>query len=242
MSLLSSADVFKSIELTVSRLHRGQLICPHGIGVRCSAGEHLTLSEAKEAAAREAADGALSAALWSRVGREAHSDVPDLARRGQLLALYFVAPCLRRSAAKVSRTLYVDVGDVRSAMVFGALQGLALAEDGDDVRNKVVRTAHDAGWAVERADPAERVMDPKSLVDRGGGYDDDCVPFRGASDVQVVDEVDSELRERISAERWGAALQQFGALESFLDAGSGPVSGGELHGLHGPRENQEGGE
>lgn len=41
-------------------------------------------------------------------------------------------------------------------MVFGALHGLALALEGDDVRDEVVRSANAAGWAVDRADPAER--------------------------------------------------------------------------------------
>ncbi|MEW2157063.1 hypothetical protein AB0950_17445 [Streptomyces sp. NPDC007189] len=166
MSLLPSADVFRSIELKVSQLLGGQLVCPHAPGERCSVAEHLTLSEAKDAAARDATDVALRDALWRCVGRDARSDLPSLAQRSQLLALYFVVPYLRKSAGRVSRRLCVDVAEVRSAMVFGALYGLALATDGDDVRDEIVRAANAAGWAVERADPAERTTDPHSLVDR----------------------------------------------------------------------------
>ncbi|MDN3297460.1 hypothetical protein QWM81_26165 [Streptomyces ficellus] len=107
------------------------------------------------------------------MGRDAHSDVPPLARRNQLLALYFVIPYLRKPAGKVARRLCVDVADLRSAMVFGALYGLALATEGDDVRDQVVRAANAAGWAVERGNPAERATDPHSLVDRAGRRDDD---------------------------------------------------------------------
>ncbi|MPY41080.1 hypothetical protein FNH04_14530 [Streptomyces phyllanthi] len=73
-----------------------------------------------------------------------------------MLALYFVLPYLRKSAARVSRRLCVDVAAVRSAMVFGALYGPALAAESNDVRDEVVRAANAAGWAVERADPAAR--------------------------------------------------------------------------------------
>ncbi|GAA1910724.1 hypothetical protein [Streptantibioticus ferralitis] len=238
MSLVLSADVFKSIELQVSQLFRRQLICPHRPGQWCSVSEHLTLSEAKEVAAREAADGVLHAALWWRVGRDAHSDAPNLARRTQLLAVDFVGPYLRKSAAKVSRTLCVDVADVRSAMVFGALYGLALTDDGDDVRNKIMRTAHDAGWAVERANPVERTTDPHSLVDRRGGCDD-YTPVRDESDVHAVDEVDASLRDRISGERWGATLHRLGILEDFLTKGSGQMPESESGLSHTQQEDAE---
>lgn len=190
MSLPPSADVFRSIELKVSQLLSGQLVCPHALGERRSVGEHLTLSEAKDAAARDATDVALRDALWRCVGRDARSDLPNLAQRSQLLALYFVIPYLRKSAGRVSRRLCVDVAEVRSAIVLGALYGLAPATEGDDVRDEVVRSANAAGWAVERADPAERTTDPHSLVDRASRFDDGYSPIRNESDIQVVDETD----------------------------------------------------
>ncbi|GAO06995.1 hypothetical protein TPA0598_02_02330 [Streptomyces lydicamycinicus] len=236
MSLLPSADVFRSVELQVSQLHRGLLICPHAPGESCSAGEHLTLSEAKEAAARDAADRSVRDALWRCVGRDAHSDVPDLARRSQLLALYFVVPYLRKSAAKVSTRLCVDVADVRSAMVFGALCGLALATEGDDVRNEVVRAAHAVGWAVARANTAERTTDPHTLVDREGRHGDDYSPIRNESDVHVVSEVDSSLREQIGGERLGATMQHLGILDEFLVSDTPQASEGEPDECAGPEE------
>ncbi|MFG2144334.1 hypothetical protein ACGFRG_09060 [Streptomyces sp. NPDC048696] len=239
MSMLPSADVFRSIELQVTQLLRGQLVCPHTAEERCTASEHLTLSEAKEAAARDAEDIALRDALWCSVGRHARSDVPNLAQRGQLLALFFVAPYLRKSAAKVSRTLYVDVTDVRSAMVLGALRGLALADDGDDVRDEIVRAAHDAGWAVERGDPAERAMDPHILVGCGGRYDDEYSPVRDESDIEVVGEIDSALRERISGERVGATLQHLGILDEVLASASDDAVEAACGEVDGPREGIE---
>ncbi|MFP3989419.1 hypothetical protein U9R90_18380 [Streptomyces sp. E11-3] len=216
MSLLPSADIFKSIELQVSQLLRGQLVCPHAPGQRCSASEHLTLSEAKAAAARDAVDVALRDALWRGVGRDAHSDVPNLARRSQLLALYFITPYLRKSAARVSATFCVDVADVRSAMVFGALHGLAMVTHGNDVRGEVVRAANAAGWAVPRADPAERTTDPYSLAAYGGGRDDGYSPTRGESGVEVIGSMDAALRKRISGERMGATLHHLGILHELL--------------------------
>ncbi|MFI6377479.1 hypothetical protein [Streptomyces sp. NPDC050546] len=236
MSLLPSADVFRSVELKVSQLLSGQLICPHAPGERCSVGEHLTLSEAKEAAARHAADVALRDALWRCVGRDARSDVPNLAQRSQLLALYFVIPYLRKSAARVSRRLCVDVAEVRSAMVFGALYGLAVAVEGDNVRDEVVRAANAAGWAVERADPAERTTDPHSLSDRACLPDDGYSPIRNESDIQVVGEVDSLLRECISGERMGATLHRLGLLDAFLASAAGQVPEGESDELDGPQQ------
>ncbi|MEV0446209.1 hypothetical protein AB0I84_41425 [Streptomyces spectabilis] len=227
MSLLPSADVFRSIELRIPQLLGGQLVCPHAPGERCSVSEHLTLSEAKEAAAREAVDAGVRDALWRCVGRDARSDVPSLAQRGQLLALYFVTPYLRKSAARVSRRLCVDVADVRSAMLVGALYGLAMAAEADDVRDEVVRAANAAGWAVERADPAERTTDPCSLVDGASLLDDDYSPIRNESDIQVVGEADSLLRERISGERMGAALHHLGLLGAFLASGSEQAPEGE---------------
>jgi hypothetical protein len=202
-------------------------------------GEHLTLSEAKEAAARDAADVAMRDAVWRYVGRDARSDVPNLARRSQLLALYFVIPYLRKSAARVSRRLCVDVAEVRSAMVVGALYGLALAVEADDVRDEVVRAANAAGWAVERADPAERTTDPHSLVDRGSRLDDGYSPIRKESDTQVVDEVDPALSERVSGERMGATLHRLGLLDEFLAAGSGQVPKGEPEELDGLQKEAE---
>ncbi|MEV1069186.1 hypothetical protein [Streptomyces sp. NPDC050263] len=178
-------------------------------------GEHLTLSEAKDAAARDAADVALRDALWRCVGRDARSDLPNSAQRSQLLALYFVIPYLRKSAGRVSRRLCVDVAEVRSAMAFGALYGLALATEGDDVRDKVVRSANAAGWAVERADPAERATDPHSLVDRVSRFDGGYSPIRNESDIQVVDEMDPLLWGRISGERMGATLHSLGKYVAF---------------------------
>ncbi|MEU9443215.1 hypothetical protein AB0D42_20320 [Streptomyces sp. NPDC048304] len=198
-------------------------------------GEHLTLSEAKEAAARDAADVALRDALLRCVGRDARSDAPNLAQRSQLLALYFVTPYLRKSAARVSRRLCVDVAEVRSAMVFGALYGLALATEGDDIRDEVVRSANAAGWAVERADPAERTTDPHNLVDRVSRLDDGYSPIRDESNVQAVGEMDPLLWERISGERMGATLHRLGLLGAFISSGSGQVPEGEPDELDGPR-------
>ncbi|MGW2097626.1 hypothetical protein ACWCPX_07960 [Streptomyces olivaceoviridis] len=239
MSLLPSADVFRSIELKVSQLLGGQLVCPHAPGERCSVGEHLTLSEAKDAAARDATDVALRDALWRCVGRDARSDLPNLAQRSQLLALYFVIPYLRKSAGRVSRRLCVDVAEVRSAMVFGALYGLALVTEGDDVRDEVVRSANAAGWAVERADPAERTTDPHSLVDRASRCDDGYSPIRNESDIEVVDEMDPLLRGRISGERMGATLHRLGLVGEFLALGSGQVPEGESDELDGPQREAE---
>ncbi|MGV4986906.1 hypothetical protein ACVB8X_29065 [Streptomyces sp. NRAIS4] len=193
-------------------------------------GEHLTLSEAKDAAARDAANVALRDALWRCVGRDARSDLPHLAQRSQLLALYFVIPYLRKSAGRVSRRLCVDVAEVRSAMVFGALCGLALATEGDDVRNEVVRSANAAGWAVERADPAERTTDPHSLVDRASGLDDDYSPIRNESDIQLVDEMDPLSWRRVNGERLGATLHRLGLLGEFLASGSEQVPEAESDG------------
>ncbi|MFD4508357.1 hypothetical protein [Streptomyces sp. NPDC058457] len=173
-------------------------------------------------------------ALWRCVGRDARSGVPNLAQRGQLLALYFIIPYLRESAARVSRRLCVDAAEVRSAMLVGALYRLALAAEADDVRDEVVRAANAAGWAVERADPAERTTDPRGLVDRSSLLDDDYSPIRNDSDIQVVGEVDSLLGERISGERMGATLHRLGLLGVFLasDPGQVPdVESDELGGL-----------
>ncbi|MEU9634354.1 hypothetical protein ACGFZZ_37905 [Streptomyces tendae] len=227
MSLLPSADVFRSIELRVPQLLGGHLVCPHAPGERCSVGEHLTLTEAKEAASRDAADAAVRDALWRCVGRDARSDVPNLAQRGQLLALYFLIPYLRKSAARVSRRLCVDVAEVRSAMLVGALYGLALAAEADDVRDAVIRAANAAGWAVERSGPAERATDPHDLADRAGLLDGDYSPIRNFSDIQSVGEVDSLPEERISGERMGATLHRLGLLAAFLASGSVHVPGGE---------------
>lgn len=138
MSVLCSADVFKAIEVQIPNFLNGQLICPHAPAEKCSVSEHLTLSEAREAAARHAADAALREAVWKCVGRYAHSDTPDKAQRGQLLALWFIIPYLRKMASKVSRTLYVDLADVRSAMIDGALHELALVDDREDIRERVM--------------------------------------------------------------------------------------------------------
>ncbi|MFJ9408806.1 hypothetical protein [Streptomyces sp. NPDC101393] len=162
-----------------------------------------------------------------------------MARQSQLLALYFVVPYLRKSAAKVSRSLCVDVADVRSAMVFGALCGLALVADHDDVRNEVVRAANAAGWAVDRADTAERTTDPHILVDREGRYGEDYSPIRKESDVQVVTEVDASLRERISGERLGATLHHLGLVDEFLASDAGRAAEGEPDKLSGPQEEVE---
>ncbi|MEU6193781.1 hypothetical protein [Streptomyces sp. NPDC047061] len=205
MSLLPSADVFRSIELKVPQLLGRQLVCPHVPGERCSVGEHLTLSEAEEAAARDAADAAVRDALWRCVGCDARSDVPNLAQRGQLLALY----------------------------------GLALAAEADDVRDQVLRAANAAGWAVERADPAERTTDPRSLVDRASLLGDDYSPIRNDSDIQVVGEVDSLLGERISGERMGATLHRLGLLGAFLASGPGQMPEGESDELDGLRKEAE---
>ncbi|MFG3112500.1 hypothetical protein [Streptomyces tendae] len=236
MSLLPSADVFRSIELKVPQLLGGHLVCPHAPGERCSVGEHLTLTEAKEAASRDAADAAVRDALWRCVGRDARSDVPNLARRGQLLALYFLIPYLRKSAARVSRRLCVDVAEVRSAMLVGALYGLALAAEADDVRDAVIRAANAAGWAVERSGPAERATDPHDLVDRASLLDGDYSPIRNFSDIQAVGEVDSLLEERISGERMGATLHRLGLLAAFLASGPVHVPGGESDEPDGQKE------
>lgn len=124
-------------------------------------------------------------------------------------------------------------------MVFGALYGLALAAEGDDVRGEVVRAANAAGWAVERADPAERTTDPHSLVDRVNRFDDGYSPIRKESDIQVVDETDPLLWERISGERMGAALHRLGILGEFLASGSGQMPEGEPDELDAPREETE---
>ncbi|MEX2982263.1 hypothetical protein [Streptomyces sp. C36] len=216
MSLLCSVDVFKAIDSQVSRLFRGQLICPHARGEICSASEHLTLSEAKEAAARHADDTALRDAVWRCVERYAHSDSPDMAHRGQLLALWFVIPYLRKSAAKVSRTLYADVADVRSAMIYGALCELAVVQDGDDVRERVMRAANAAGWKVERVSLLEHTTDPHTLGDHRWQQDEGHSFARDESGVQAVGKVDPSLWQRIRGESLGATLYGMGLLNEFL--------------------------
>ncbi|QGV82709.1 hypothetical protein EIZ62_16970 [Streptomyces ficellus] len=124
-------------------------------------------------------------------------------------------------------------------MLVGALYGLALAGEADDVRDEVVRAANAAGWAVERADPAERTTDPQSLVDRAGLLDDGYSPIRKESDIQAVGEVGSLLGERISGERMGATLHRLGLLGAFLASGSGQVSEGESDERDVPQEEAE---
>ncbi|AEY90295.1 hypothetical protein SHJG_5027 [Streptomyces hygroscopicus subsp. jinggangensis 5008] len=124
-------------------------------------------------------------------------------------------------------------------MVFGALYGLALVTEGDDVRDEVVRSANAAGWAVERADPAERTTDPHSLVDRASRCDDGYSPIRNESDIEVVDEMDPLLRGRISGERMGATLHRLGLVGEFLALGSGQVPEGESDELDGPQREAE---
>ncbi|MEU3895879.1 hypothetical protein [Streptomyces sp. NPDC045251] len=124
-------------------------------------------------------------------------------------------------------------------MVFGALYGLALALEGDDVRDEVVRSANAAGWALDRADPAERTMDPHSLVDRTSRCDGGYSPIRNESDIQAVDEADPLLWERISSERMGATLHRLGLLGDFLALGSEQEPEGESGEPDGPRREAE---
>ncbi|PAZ16747.1 hypothetical protein CLM62_07005 [Streptomyces sp. SA15] len=124
-------------------------------------------------------------------------------------------------------------------MVFGALYGLAVAAEGNDVRDEVVRAANAAGWAVERADPAERTTDPHSLVDRASRLDDGYSPRRNESDIQVVDEMDPSLWERVSGERMGATLHRLGILGDFLALDSGQVPTGETDELDGRQKEAE---
>ncbi|WCN01846.1 hypothetical protein [Streptomyces sp. M92] len=124
-------------------------------------------------------------------------------------------------------------------MVFGALYGLALALEGDDVRDEVVRSANAAGWAVDRADPAERTMDPHSLVDRTSRCDEGYSPIRNESDIQAVDEADPLLWERISSERMGATLHRLGLLGEFLALGSEQEPEGESGEPDGPQREAE---
>jgi hypothetical protein len=105
-----------------------------------------------------------------------------------------------------------------------------------DVRDEVVRAANATGWAVERADPAERTTDPHSFVDRASRLDDGYSPIRKESDIQVVDEADPLLWERISGERMGATLHRLGLLGEFLASGSGQVPKDEPAELDGPQK------
>ncbi|MFD9032095.1 hypothetical protein ACFVZW_13225 [Streptomyces sp. NPDC059567] len=124
-------------------------------------------------------------------------------------------------------------------MVFGALYGLALVTEGDDVRDEIVRSANAAGWAVERADPAERTMDPHSLVHCASHFDGGYSPIRNESDIQLVDEMNPLSWERISGERMGATLHRLGLLGEFLAAGSEQVAEGESDELDGPQKQAE---
>ncbi|SEG95205.1 hypothetical protein SAMN05216223_13262 [Actinacidiphila yanglinensis] len=111
-------------------------------------------------------------------------------------------------------------------MVFGALYGLALAVEGDSVREKVVRAANAAGWAVERADPAERTADPHSLAVRANRWGDDYSPVRGESDIQMIAEMDPLAQEHIDGERMGATLYRLRLLGEFFASASGPAPEG----------------
>ncbi|MGW1562464.1 hypothetical protein ACWCQ1_38995 [Streptomyces sp. NPDC002144] len=116
---------------------------------------------------------------------------------------------------------------------------LALAAEADDVRHEVVRAANAAGWAVERAHPAERTTDPRSLVDRASLLGDDYSPIRNDSDIQVVGEADSLPGERISGERMGATLHRLGLLGAFLASGAGQLPEGESDRLDGLQKEAE---
>lgn len=116
-------------------------------------------------------------------------------------------PGVAVSARKASATLHVDVADVKASMIFGALYGLAESSgspDIRDIRTKVVRAANAAWWAVPRADPLERTMDPQTLIDFVCRPGEDYSPHREAWEIEAVDDVSASLQERIDGERMGA--------------------------------------
>lgn len=108
------------------------------------------------------------------------------------------------STRKASATLYVDVADVKASMIFGASYGLAESSGSPDIRTKVVRAANAAEWAVPRADPLERTMDPQTLIDFVCRPGEDYSPHREAWEIEAVDDVSASLQERIDGERMGA--------------------------------------
>jgi hypothetical protein len=219
MTLVKYADSFKSIDSAVQVLFRGKLICPHLDGGSCARSEHLTISEAKELAASHAEDEELRSALWVRVLRGARSDIPDIALNWQLLGVWFVVPYLARHAHKVSRTLAVDTADVRAEMIIGALRGIAIADECDDVRHQVVKSALSAGWRVERADRAEMSFGLQEIMDRENlsrsGYVLRDVP----QGVMHVREITQGMERRIAGERLGSVLHGMGILDEYLDGG-----------------------
>ncbi len=81
-----------------------------------------------------------------------------------------------------------------------------------------MRGANAAGWAVERANPAERTTDPHSLAGRPYRHEEDCEFALDESGIRLVGDATPRLCERISGERLGATLLGLGLLEEFLSS------------------------
>lgn len=180
----------------------------------------LPLGSVREVIARKGPTGAERARLWQEIARRVRDEREgEQERRWMMIALWLVAPRLKGIAWSINRRRRAaELGDVCSAVLMGAMEGLVTAaeENPGGIEKDLVDAAYAAGWRTRRRPPQEVPMEEISHA-RGNPLPPaaDSEPLVG--EVVRVGTVTAPLVQRANGERLGALAQRLGLLPHVRD-------------------------
>ncbi|MEU6173987.1 hypothetical protein ABZ832_18950 [Streptantibioticus parmotrematis] len=210
-----------AIDTWVERLYSDERLCLHSSASPCDPDEHLRLDEVRSAGSYQATDEGLRQEIWSQVARLVRSERKGESARWSVIAVWLLLPMVRSGSRVIARTRGAELADVRSAMVTGALTGLAAPDlmDQADIRSALVAQAFAHARRAARR-PAEEM--PTGSVElwspaspaAGGERADPEASSWAPHDIICVRWLTPDLARRVQGERLGELAERLGLLEN----------------------------
>ncbi|MFD9537659.1 hypothetical protein [Streptomyces sp. NPDC060010] len=156
MALIRWNGIHEAIEEHVRQstfFRRTRLLVPVGAG-RVA----LAPSEGRDVVYGVQGDGALRAALWQLVVREARGEGAQ-EEDWRMYAVWLAAPGLSRTAFRVASRMGAERKDVEGELLLGLMEEIRGCDpDGPDVGARVLRAVHGRVWAYARAGRQEMAV------------------------------------------------------------------------------------
>jgi hypothetical protein len=213
MSILPFTNVFTCLAHWVETCCSEECLCLHrGSCADASTGSCLPLSALRAVMQQEAPGCAVRTELWQALARRLEYETEHGQEgRWALIALWLLTPRLKGAARTIAGRTGAELSDVCSAVLAGAIQGMAAvpAVDPDHIEQHLMDSACAGGWKTGRRAPNEVLA---AEVDDGppGPLLQEAAPSFIDGQVVQVSTMSMALAQQAHGERLGAVAQRLG--------------------------------
>ena len=234
MSVLPFANVFACLAHWVETCCSDERLCLHlGGCAEAPADSCLPLDAVRAVMQEEAPRCAVRPDLWHAIGGRLEREAEHgQEQRWTLITLWLLTPRLKGAARTIAGRAGAEPNDVCSALLAGAVEGIATAQetDPDQIEQHLMDSAFAAGWKTGRRAPNET---PAAEVEKGllAPLLQVAAPTFLDGQVVRVCAMSMGLAQQANGERLGALAQRLGLMRHVREvrrlrrAGLGPKEG-----------------